>query len=89
MEHQEKTQTSKATIVALPERGEYFSKFKNGWWRKEKQIEMEKTKTKTKCFNKRKRSYFSSLMSNSKEMLFENFKLNFDCLCLAAEKFHS
>ena len=31
MEHQEKTQTSKATIVALPERGEYFSKFKNGW----------------------------------------------------------
>ena len=24
MEHQEKTQTSKATIVALPERGEYF-----------------------------------------------------------------
>ena len=31
-------------------------------------------------------SYFSSLMSNSKEMLFENFKLNYDCLCLAAEK---
>ena len=42
MEHQEKTQTSKATIVALPERGEYFSKFKNGWSRKEKQIEMKK-----------------------------------------------
>ena len=26
-ENQEKTQTSKATIVALPERREYFSKF--------------------------------------------------------------
>ena len=47
----------------------------------------KKDKTKTKCFNKRKGSYFSSLMSNSKEMLFENFKLNYDCLCLAAEKF--
>lgn len=48
VEHQEKTQTSKATIVALPERGEYFSKFKNGWWRKEKQIEIKKKKQKQK-----------------------------------------
>ena len=44
---------------------------------------------KAKCFKKRKGGYFSSLISNSKEMFFENFKLNYDCLCLAAEKFHS
>ena len=43
---------------------------------------------KAKCFKKRKEGYFSSLISNSKEMFFENFKLN-RCLCLAAEKFKS
>ena len=52
-------------------------------------VTKRKPNKQTKCFNKRKGSYFSSFMSNSKEMLFENFKLNYDCLCLAAEKFYS
>ena len=43
--------------------------------KKTKQKSKKKNKKKTKCFKKRKGGYFSSLISNSKEMLFENFEL--------------